>query len=670
MNKLVILLLVTVLFGTNVSADMLTVYNKTNDIVYCAPYKKPRLGSQAAKLQSNIVAIAPNSVGSVERPDSGFFERMSSNRRLYCTRSFDVLKASLSYDEASNLMYIPIGTTDGSMFYITLNEGGVLVGSNVFQRKIVDPIAEKGKDLYKTVITATAYTWLKVRGYSTKYSPFAKESAHVRSLPDGIFRQGQQEKDFIVKRFVTTKKAIEKLLHTSLQNDEVPSVALCFTGGGMRAATGTLGSLRGAEKIGLLDAVSYVATLSGSTWALSAWVHSILPLSEVSDKLLNRFQDNFEELRKTVESTPRFVDLIAKKIISKEDYTPFIDFYGVYLSNKFLKNLTPLLEKVDQVGLHEQTVALEQYPDRYPFPIYTSLIDHTLIAGDQYALMEYTPYEIITNYGRGAVVSWALGRKFSGGMSTNNVFPMTTGFMMGVWGSAMSLSLKDVFKHVGFTLMPAEQLPEIAHMRFIGASYPNFLVNLPGSPLGERSDLTVADAGHDCNMPVSPLLHKDRHIDIMVLFSYQCNQTSDVALFKHVEQIARNMGVTFPVMDYRRASTDICTAFYPREGVNAPVVIIIPLVNYAVYSTTFDPIKEMSLGRYMNTLNFSYTPQQAKQLAGLTERIVMDSKHTFEEALRYVVDRKRKGAQALAAPSQVVSFAGSTVAASRIKSVN
>jgi len=642
MNKLVMILLVTVLFSSDIFADRLTIYNKTNDTVYCAPYKKPRLGSQIAKLQSNIVTIAPASEGSVERPDSGNFERMSSNRRLYCTRSLDVLKDSLNHDEASNLMYIPIGTTDGSIFYITINDDGVLVGSNVFQRKIVNPIAEKSTSIYQTILAATAYTWLKVRGYSTHYSPFAKESARVRQLPGGIFRQGQEEKEFIAKRFVATKKAIEKLLREHLQDHEVPTVALCCTGGGMRAATGTLGSLRGAEKIGLLDTASYMATLSGSTWALAAWVHSMLPINELAKRLLIRFQDNFEELRKTVESTPRFVDLIAKKIISKEDYTPFIDFYGVYLSNKFLRNVTPLLAEADQVGLHEQTVALEQYSDRYPFPIYTSIIDNTSLSSKKYAWMEYTPYEVITNYGRGAVASWALGRKFSGGISTNNVFPLTTGFMMGIWGSAMSLSLKDAFKHVGFTLMPTEQLPGFAYNRFIGASYPNFLVNFPESPLGERSDLTVADGGYNCNMPISPLLHKDRHIDILVLFSYQCNQESDVALFKQVEEIAGSMGVTFPTIDYRQASTDICTAFYPRKGVNAPVVIIIPLVNYTAYSTTFNPVKEMLPGRYMNTLNFSYTPEQAKKLAGLTERIVIDSKHTFEEALRYVVNKKRK----------------------------
>ncbi len=640
--KLVIMLLVAVLFGTHIFADTLTIYNQTNDTVYCAPYKKARLGSQAAKLQSTIVTIASQTAGNIERPDSGFFERISTNRRLYCTRSSDVLKASLNHDEASNLMYIPIGTTDGSTFYITINESGVLVGSTVFQRKIINPIAEKGKDWYKTIMTATAYTWLKVRGYSTKYSPFAKESAHIRLLPGGVFRQGQEEKEFIAKRFVTTKKAIEKLLRERLQDHEVPVVALCCTGGGMRAATGTLGSLRGAEKIGLLDAVSYMATLSGSTWALTAWVHSMLPISELAKRLLIRFHDNVGEMRKTVESTPRFVDLIAKKIISKEDFTPFIDFYGVYLSNKFLRNVTPLLAGVDQVGLHEQKVALEQYPDRYPFPIYTSIIDNTSLVLKQYAWMEYTPYEVITNYGRGAVPAWALGRKFSNGLSTNNVFPLTTGFMMGIWGSAMSMSLKDAFKQSGFTLMPDEQLPEFAYNRLFGASYPNFLVNLPESPLGERSDLTVADGGYSCNMPIPPLLHKDRHIDMLVLFSYQCNQESDVALFRQVEEIAGSMGVTFPAIDYRRASTDICTAFYPREGVNAPVVIIIPLVNYPAYSTTFNPVKEMPLGHYMNTLNFSYTPQQAQMLAGLTERIVMDSKHTFEEALRYVVNKKRK----------------------------
>lgn len=59
----------------------------------------------------------------------------------------------------------------------------------------------------------------------------------------------------------------QTLLTTAvLMIKQVPVVAVMTTGGGTRALTSLLGNLLGLQKLGLLDAISYITGSSGSTW--------------------------------------------------------------------------------------------------------------------------------------------------------------------------------------------------------------------------------------------------------------------------------------------------------------------------------------------------------------------------------------------------------------------
>lgn len=49
---------------------------------------------------------------------------------------------------------------------------------------------------------------------------------------------------------------------------QVPTVAVVASGGGARAMTGFLGSVKGLKEIGALDAVTYMTGVSGSTWSV------------------------------------------------------------------------------------------------------------------------------------------------------------------------------------------------------------------------------------------------------------------------------------------------------------------------------------------------------------------------------------------------------------------
>ena len=55
---------------------------------------------------------------------------------------------------------------------------------------------------------------------------------------------------------------------------QLPVVAVVGSGGGTRAMTGLYGSLKGLQRLGLLDAMSYITGVSGSTW----WAWNLSPL--------------------------------------------------------------------------------------------------------------------------------------------------------------------------------------------------------------------------------------------------------------------------------------------------------------------------------------------------------------------------------------------------------
>jgi hypothetical protein len=66
----------------------------------------------------------------------------------------------------------------------------------------------------------------------------------------------------------------------------VPRIAFVCSGGGYRAAIGSLGFSMAAQKKGLLDAVTYFSCSSGSSWFLYPWLQS-----EIADlkKFLQKF---------------------------------------------------------------------------------------------------------------------------------------------------------------------------------------------------------------------------------------------------------------------------------------------------------------------------------------------------------------------------------------------
>ncbi len=54
---------------------------------------------------------------------------------------------------------------------------------------------------------------------------------------------------------------------------ENPNTGVCFSGGGTRSLSATMGQLRGLNKLGLIDRIRYISCVSGGSWASTAFTY-------------------------------------------------------------------------------------------------------------------------------------------------------------------------------------------------------------------------------------------------------------------------------------------------------------------------------------------------------------------------------------------------------------
>ncbi|KAF5885047.1 cytosolic phospholipase A2 zeta-like, partial [Clarias magur] len=66
----------------------------------------------------------------------------------------------------------------------------------------------------------------------------------------------------------------------------VPTVAVVCSGGSSRAMTGMYGSLKGLQSLGLLDVITYMTAVSGSTWGTASLYSDPFWSKEGLDKVI------------------------------------------------------------------------------------------------------------------------------------------------------------------------------------------------------------------------------------------------------------------------------------------------------------------------------------------------------------------------------------------------
>ncbi|MCX5922933.1 MAG: hypothetical protein NTX86_06435 [Candidatus Dependentiae bacterium] len=536
--------------------------------------------------------------------------------------------------------------------------------------------------------------------------PYNERQAAVR-IGTGLCKQ---ELYYLNQRLPGVKAAIEAIVGSELKDNEVPRIAFCSSGGGLRAAISTLGLLQGAElqvkrqparslldfmgikqfiayitlyfaqwfgwnqpatitpnndilephPLNLLDACTYTASLSGSSWALAGLNQSRMSPTNYLEHLSNQINKSL--------ITDVDVQEIVFEIIEKCSYgqpVSLIDIYGGLLAHKFLKNLG----NSDESAIDLTSYASLTTSAQIPLPIHTAIMGEK--AG-QYIWVEFTPYEIGSVDLRSFIPTWAFGRKFNNGTSTDFAPPQAMGYGMGIWGSAISMSAKEFFNLViepelgtigasylesQFGHIAASGAPALAQIyleltkhkercaqdltrslldtRISPAQVFNWAYGMATALNNEADTITLVDAGIDFSIALPPLLRSERAVDIIILCDYSGGTIEDD--LREADAYAQRNGLRFPTIDYSKVN-QVCSVHRDASNPTAPIIIYMPLIKNDSYSNGWDP----KTADFTATLNLEYTKDQTALLSGLSKQNMIDSQRMIIDTIKQWIEDKRK----------------------------
>uniref|UniRef100_A0A672S6W8 Cytosolic phospholipase A2 zeta-like n=2 Tax=Sinocyclocheilus grahami TaxID=75366 RepID=A0A672S6W8_SINGR len=441
-----------------------------------------------------------------------------------------------------------------------------------------------------------------------------------------------EEKTFLVKRKKVVSKALQKALNLSSAPDpsKVPVVAVVCSGGGSRALTSTYGSLKGLQKIQLLDAVSYITGVSGATWALGSlyrdpnWSKGGIDKSmesvkkELSKKVLSMFSsEQLQEYKQRMQEREKEGLLVS-----------LIDMWGLTLEYLFQgkKHMGSLSEM-------QRTVSESQNP----LPIFTAV---NLKNGKTESITdaewcEFTPYEVgFPKYGA-FIPAQNFGSEYYLGHMVKKLPETGLSFLVGMWSSIFSINLTDIWSiatgvtpswmpWVGgvsntetdskptalgtYLISPvtdfAKMLCGFMTSRPIVSQMYNFLRGFnmhnsynkntgfiawkdthpdafPNTMTPADPVLSLVDAGFSVNAGFPPVVRSHRHVDVILSLNYSW-EPDQFKVIKQTQEYCADRKIPFPKIDFKKVESEPLKEVYvfeDKENSEVPIVLHFPLVN-------------------------------------------------------------------------------------------
>uniref|UniRef100_A0A8D0KUT0 Phospholipase A2 n=1 Tax=Strix occidentalis caurina TaxID=311401 RepID=A0A8D0KUT0_STROC len=450
------------------------------------------------------------------------------------------------------------------------------------------------------------------------------------------FNLCMEEQDFLQKRKKYVAAALKKILHLEedLKEHEVPVVAITTTGGGTRSLTAMYGSLLGLQKLNLLDCISYIGGLSGTTWTMA----NLYEDANWSQKYL---EDAIKEARKQVTKSKiccfsldclkyYYNDLMER---TKEGHnTSFIDLWGLVIESM-------LHDKKDEHRLSDQRQAVDN--GQNPLPIYVAINLKSSYSAQAFReWLEFTPYEVgLLKYGA-SVRAEHFGSEFFMGRMVKRLSETRICYMQGMWSSIFSIDVmyvwnlatdsedfwcrwtrdrvKDIEEDPFLSMNPYEvdtclctpssvfssALRDVLTGRPTIAQYPNFIrgfqmhskylesegfstwkdtvIDSFPNKLMETADneLSLVDTGFFINTSYPPLLRSKREVDVILHLNYSGG--SQTLPLDQIAKYISGQGIPFPkieISEEDRENLKECYVFEDADSPQAPTVLFFPLVN-------------------------------------------------------------------------------------------
>ncbi|XP_029454495.1 cytosolic phospholipase A2 zeta [Rhinatrema bivittatum] len=444
------------------------------------------------------------------------------------------------------------------------------------------------------------------------------------------------EKEYLDKRKQIASQALKEALNLKEVpcKDEVPIVAIVGSGGGTRAMTSLSGNLSGLQLLNLLDCVTYVSGVSGSTWCMTSlykdpdWSHKDLqvPINSIRNSVT---------LSKSGAFSPDRIKYYFRELASLEKdgrKVSFTDLWGLILEYFFYQKENP-----SKLSDQQESVRWAQNP----YPIYGGVNVRINVSGSDFAeWCEFTPHEVgFRKYGA-FVRTEDFGSEFFMGHLIRRRQEPRICYLEGMWGSAFAASLDEIWAEVAGTgfawidslkdvikvvddsrklhlrdplqfktrlVMPGGILSQIFQdifkSRFTAGESYNFTRGLylhrdyvditefvawnghhldafPNQLTPMEENLYLVDGGFSINSPFPLVLQPERDVDVILSFNYSWEAPFEV--LELTTRYCKERGIPFPkiiLTNEDQKKPKECYMFVDAENPKAPIVLHFPLVN-------------------------------------------------------------------------------------------
>lgn len=606
-------------FGEKSFSEDLVVYNETYEDIYVATYLEQ--GGEA-ELVGNVIQIDAEEGRSLKPlPLKGMH-----SRKLFFSYIKEDLKKVMKGRNYENATKIGIGVGQGDEFYIA-EKDYVLNGYTKIGWKIVRPLIDVLSRPFDQFTD-----WVKK---NLANGPYKDKVATVSFGPE----LSKEETSFLLKRKKIAATALSKVLNKKIMPENAPIIACAHSGGGFRAMISSSGILSGLEKIGVLDSVSYLTGISGSTWCFTPFVYYQKSAKDYKSFLKKKV---VKHILKT------FVNMvqISGRIFVKQmfgEHLNFIDLYGGILGNKFFGQTKQYKDN----NVHLSDLAEKLNDAKTPMPILTAISPLS-----PFLWFEYTPYYIGANMDDFYVPTWSFGREFLNGKSQDFAPEENIGFFMGIWGSAFAMKfvsmvkglLKKLPEKIRDFIYKAMDVSQFDQQRLFPAKIKNPVLGVSTSSLRNMKLIELVDAGEDLSLPVPPLVR--RKPNVIFFYDADGNQNAYGRSLFGMKQWAEKHGLKMPQFvedeknkkesqiknELKEMILNNPVQIFEDSDPKVPTVIYFALLKNPKFNARFDPVKETADG-FCGTFNFKYTEDQFDLLSGVMESHIVDNKDYIINAI-------------------------------------
>jgi len=348
------------------------------------------------------------------------------------------------------------------------------------------------------------------------------------------------------------------------------------------------------------------------------------------------------------------------------------DIFGTLLAARLWAPEKPE-EHQEQFKLSSQTNQILK--GEQPLPIYTAIqrlgdeltdLEKKKESFQPFRWFEFTPFEMGSLDLGTWIPTWSLGRQFDQGVSVNSEREIESSFLMGIFGSAFCATVAHIGDEVVTSLpdsiaswykslsekyytdmltihpiTPSEINNPFFHMNTTNVA-PKYAKEL--ATVVDQPHLSLMDAGMDNNLPLYPLLHPNRDIDVIIIMDAS-DDIEKTTWFPRTDAYVQQRGFrrwTLGLHPWQESTErpfkgiDLSAKIPPDQSQNSISVLYFPLQAHP--DIPFDPATDPTCSTY----NFAYNSEPYDHLMKLSETNVMQHIDTVKNVIKKTWKNKRE----------------------------